>query len=162
MQQYSIRSLLVIWCSLLCAAFLQVMPVPTFLDAFRPNWVLLVALYWAIAMPYRFNLGSAWLAGIMLDLIWGTMLGINALAFVFAITPVVIHFQKIRSFSIGHQALVMTGVSLLYQLLSYLFELWLNDVIMPSGYYFSSLITIVAWPWLFLVLRKARRHWRIN
>lgn len=162
MRQYSLVSLIVIWCSLLCAAFLTIMPVPTFLDAFRPNWILLVALYWSIAMPHRFNLGSAWFAGIMLDLVWGTTLGINALAFVLASTVVVIHFKKIRSFSIGHQAIIMTAISALYQLLSYLFELWLNDAIMPQGYYFSSLVTIVAWPWLFLVLRKARRHWRVN
>jgi len=152
----------VIWSSILCAAFLTIMPIPTIFDAFRPNWILLVVLYWSIALPHRFNLGSAWLAGIVLDLVWGSALGINALAFVLACTLVVIYFQRIRSFSIGHQALLMTGVSVLYQFLSYLFELWLNDVVMPSGYYFSSLVTIVAWPWLFLVLRKTRRHWRIN
>jgi len=162
MRAHPITSVFVIWLSILCAAFLQIMPIPPFLDPFRPNWILLVALYWSIAMPHRFNLGSAWIAGVILDLVWGTTLGLNALAFVLVSTIVVIHFQKVRSYSIGHQALVMTGISGLYQSLSYLFELSLSDVIMPSGYYLSSIVTVLAWPWLFLVLRKARRHWRIN
>jgi len=162
MKSNSIISIVVIWLSILCATLLQIMPIPTIMDAFRPNWMLLVTLYWSIALPHRFNLGSAWIVGVLLDLVWGTTVGLNGLAFVLTCTLVVTNFQKIRSFSIGHQALIMTGVSAVYQCLSYFFELWLNDVIMPSGYYLSSLMTLIAWFWLFLVLRKARRHWRIN
>lgn len=163
MKRYSVIAMITIWVTLLCAAFLQIMPLPGILDPFRPNWLLLVSLYWVIALPHRFNLGSVWLAGFILDLLWGATLGINALAFVLSTALVAAHFQKIRNFSIGHQALLMTGINVLYQCLSYVFELWLNNnVVMPVGYFCASLATVVAWPWLFLVLRKARRQWRIN
>ena len=145
MRQYSLVSVLVIWLSVLCAALLQIMPLPPIIDSLRPNWVLLVGLYWSIALPHRFNLGSAWICGIIVDLIWGTTLGINALAFVVSHAIVVVHFQKIRSFSIWQQALLMCSISLLYQTISYIAELWLNDVSMPSGYFHASFVPMLAW-----------------
>jgi len=162
MRQHPVISLLIIWFSVLCALLLQIIPLPPLIDAFQPNWILLVGLYWSLALPSRFNLGSAWLTGIMLDLAWGSPLGINALAIVIVHCATVVHFKKIRSFSIWQQTLLISGISLLYQLLSYLFESWLHGVRMPNGYYFSSLTALIIWPWLFLVLRKVRRHWHIN
>jgi len=162
MRQLPTISLLIIWLSVLGALLLQIMPIPPLIDAYRPNWVLLVGLYWSMALPSRFNLGSAWLCGLMLDLVWGSPLGINALAFVIVHCATVLHFKKIRSFSIWQQALLIGCISFSYQLLSYFFESWLNDVRIPDGYYFSSLSALVVWPWLFLVLRKTRRHWRIS
>ena len=162
MRQLPVVSLLIIWLSILCALLLQIMPLPPFIDAFRPNWVLLVGLYWSIALPTRFNLGSAWLSGLVLDLIWGSPLGINALAFVLVHSASVVHFKKIRSFSIWQQALLIAIISAIYQFFSYIFESWLNDVLIPDGYYFSSLTALIVWPWLFLILRKTRRHWHIS
>lgn len=162
MRQYSIVSLAIIWCSIICAALLQIIPVPPLLEAFRPNWILLVALYWSLALPHRFNLGSAWVSGFVLDLLWGTTLGINALAFVCTLTIAVAQHRKIRSFSIWQQALLAVLFSFLYQVLSYFIESGLNGARIPQHYYYSSLVALVVWPWLFLVLRKTRRHWRIT
>ena len=43
------------------------MPLPSLLDAYRPDWVALVVLYWVIALPHRINIGTAWVAGLLLD-----------------------------------------------------------------------------------------------
>lgn len=154
-------SLIIIWLSIFCALILQIMPMPLQLDIFRPNWLLMTAIYWCLALPYRFNVGSAWLCGLLLDVLWGTPLGINAVAFALACSVMVKNFQLIRTYSVWHQALIVGAASFSYQLLSYLLQQFIFNVSLIDGYYFSVISSMIFWPWLFFLLRKTRRHWRV-
>ena len=156
-----IPPLLIIWLSIGCALVLQVMPMPLQLDVFRPNWLLLTVMYWCLALPHRFNVGSAWLCGILLDALWGTPIGINGVIFALVCSFVIKNFQRIRSYSIWQQAVIAGGISLVYQATSYFIQRALFDVSLIEGYYYSALTSIIFWPWLFFLLRKTRRHWQV-
>jgi rod shape-determining protein MreD len=159
MRRGPILSLAVIWLSIVCAAFLQIMPLPPFIDFyFRPHWMLLTCLYWCLAMPHRFNIGSAWVTGLMLDVLWGTTFGLNALVFGLCCAFVVQQCQRIRSYSVWHQALIFTVIVFIYQFLTATLASWLNDALIDNQYYFASLVTLLAWPWVFFTLRKIRRR----
>ncbi|MDP2560719.1 rod shape-determining protein MreD [Psychrobium sp. 1_MG-2023] len=162
MRSGSMGSLVVIWSSVFCAAFLQVMPLPPFLDDFRPNWLLLISFYWCVALPHRFNIGSAWLAGLVLDLLWGANLGVNALSFVLVCATLTHNFQRVRSFSVWQQAIIMALLSLVYQFVNYLLTSWFVGAVSHGGYYLSVITSLIVWPWIFFMLRKTRRHWSVT
>lgn len=163
MRRGPLFSLVIIWLSILCAAFLQIMPLPPFFDAYiRPHWLLLTSLYWCLAMPHRFNVASAWVVGLMLDVLWGTTLGLNGLAFGLCSAIVVHQCQKIRSYSVWHQALIFTIVVVIYQFITATLTSWLDDALVDSHYYVASLISLLAWPWIFFTLRKTRRRFFLS
>ena len=70
---------LVIVVTLCIAMLLTILPMPDWARPFRPQWVTLVLLYWAIALPHRIGVGSGFLVGIVLDVLTGTLLGQHAL-----------------------------------------------------------------------------------
>jgi rod shape-determining protein MreD len=49
------------------------------MQALRPPLVAMTTIYWCMMWPGRFGLGSAWLAGIALDVLTGSLLGQHAL-----------------------------------------------------------------------------------
>ncbi len=49
--------------TLLIAVMASIMPLPLSVDAFRPDWVLIVLIYWCMALPGRVNIITAWIMG---------------------------------------------------------------------------------------------------
>lgn len=47
----------------------------------RPDFLLVVSLYWLLRMPNVVNIGVIWLAGLMVDLSTGSLIGQHALSY---------------------------------------------------------------------------------
>ena len=58
---------------------------PDWLGWWRPDWVLAVFFFWAVAMPDRVGIVSAWIAGLFVDAILGTPLGLSGICLALAI-----------------------------------------------------------------------------
>ena len=67
------------------AFVLEIMPWPNDFQGYRPTWVVLVLLYWALALPDKVSVGTAFVVGIIWDLVVGSILGIHALVLSIAI-----------------------------------------------------------------------------
>ena len=61
---------LIIVMSVLLAMILMLMPLPDSFRFFRPEWVLLTLMYWAMALPRRVGVGYAWLVGLFMDVLF--------------------------------------------------------------------------------------------
>jgi rod shape-determining protein MreD len=61
------------------AVLLAIYPLPAWLAPARPDFMALLAIYWVVRAPDRFGMGSAWLAGLLLDAVAGGLLGPRAL-----------------------------------------------------------------------------------
>ena len=58
-----------------------ILTVSTFpLGSFSPDWTQLFLIYWIIAIPMSIGLFSSWIIGVLIDVIMGSTLGINAIS----------------------------------------------------------------------------------
>ena len=152
----------IILLTLLIALMASIMPLPLSADAFRPDWVLIVLIYWCMALPGRVNIITAWVMGFLLDVLLGSVLGVHAAAMAVSVYIVAENYQKIRNFSIWQQALITGILAALYHLVVFWLQRFLIDVSFLSSYLYPVITTIILWPWIFYLLRKVRRHFSIK
>ena len=152
----------IILITLLLALLASIMPMPISIDAFRPDWVLVVLIYWCLALPNKVNVITAWVMGLILDILLGSTLGVHAAAMALSVYIIAANFQKVRNFSLWQQGMIVGTSAGLYHIIVFLLQHYLTDVVFLSSYLYPVLTTIVLWPWTFLLLRKIRRRFRIR
>ncbi|MCC4264899.1 rod shape-determining protein MreD [Oceanimonas baumannii] len=162
MSTYPVRSRLAIMFSLLLALMLSILPLPELIAPFRPDWLLIILIYWAIALPHRANVGTAFVAGLLLDLLLGSVLGVRALALVIPIYLAASQFQRMRNYSVWQQAFVVGGLVMLNKLLIFWTAYLHSDTQVDYHYFWSIVSSMVFWPWIFLLLRKCRRRFSLS
>ena len=152
----------VIVASFVLALLLTMLPLPDWAAVFRPEWVTLVLIYWCMALPGRVSIGWAWGVGLMLDVTLGSLLGLHALSLSIVAYLTIKLYQRIRVYPLGQQSLAVLVLVAMNQLLN----LWILGIIgsTPGSwtYWLPSLSSAILWPWLFIVLRGSRRHFRVQ
>ena len=145
----------------LVALVLMVMPMPAVLDTFRPDWVTLVLLYWVLAIPHRVNMGTALILGVLSDILLGSVLGVHALGMVVVTYFVARHFQRFRNFSLPQQAILVAFLILLKRMIVFQANVFIHDAEFTASYFWPAFTSAVFWLWLFPLLRKIRRQFRV-
>jgi rod shape-determining protein MreD len=135
---------------------LTVMPLADSVEPFRPDWLALVVIFWAMQLPRTWSVGSAWIIGIVLDVSYGTLLGQHALALcVIAFATVRFHLLM-RVFPLSQLAATIFALLALYQFILF----WVNGVAgvsAPAITYWAPVITgTLIWPFLFIFLSGVR------
>ncbi|WED26386.1 rod shape-determining protein MreD [Vibrio sp. DW001] len=156
------RGRLVVWATFLIALILQTIPWPGGLDLFRPSWLLLVTCYWVLALPHRVNVGTGFVLGLTWDLLLGSTLGIRGIVMSFAVFLVAANFLVIRNMALWQQAIFIGAISVLAKIWEFGGEYLIQDVVFNPMSLWAGLINCILWPWLFMLLRRVRRHWHIR
>ncbi|MCG9552292.1 rod shape-determining protein MreD [Vibrio sp. Isolate31] len=157
-----LRSKVVIGCSFLVALILQTIPWPGSLDLFRPSWLLLVTCYWVLALPHRVNVGSALILGLFWDLLIGSTLGIRGMMMAIVMYIIAMNFLVIRNMALWQQAMIIAALTVLLELLVFFGEYLIQDVVFNPLSLWGALINCILWPWMFLLMRRVRRHWHVR
>ncbi|MFA0469312.1 rod shape-determining protein MreD [Vibrio sp. 10N.222.51.E8] len=157
-----LRSKVVIFCSFLIALILQTIPWPGSLDLFRPSWLLLVTCYWVLALPHRVNVGSALILGLLWDLLIGSTLGIRGMMMAIVMYIIAMNFLVIRNMALWQQAMIIAALTVLFEVLIFFGEYLIQDVVFNPLSLWSALINCILWPWMFLLMRRVRRHWHVR
>ena len=152
----------VIWVTVIVSLMLTIMPLPIGFDEFRPNWTLLVLIYWVLALPNRVNVLFAWLIGFIIDVLLGSVLGVNAFATALVVYVTANNFQKIRNFSLLQQSLIVGVFISLYHLSVFWIQRFVIDIDFSISYLKPVLTSIPMWPVVFLLLRKIRRQFQVH
>lgn len=144
------------------AFMLAIMPLPEWAQQFRPDWVTLVLIYWAMAYPTKIGVTVAWAAGLFLDVSYGTLMGQHAVGMVLVIFVIHKQHQRLRVASLLQQAIVIFFLLLIKQLAT----LWVDGMLgrAPDSwlYFMPTITSTLLWPWTYLILRDIRRKFSGN
>ena len=156
------RNLWVIWVSFALALLLSVAPMPAFMETGRPLWLALFMTAWTLALPHRVGMTTAWVLGLAADVLYGTLLGQNALILTFITFLVLSLHQRLRMFPMWQQSLVLLVVFGLAQLV----QLWLNALTgnRPPTLLFilPALVSALLWPRVYTAPRIIRQRLGVN
>ena len=147
--------------TVLAALMLVMVPLPDPVEPFRPDWVTMVMIYWAIALPPRFGLTVPFLAALLLDVARADLLGQNALGLVFVAALAIQQHQRLRVAPLMQQAVVVLVLLTLKQLL----VLWISGIVDRAGdnlwlHFVSPVVGMLFWPVVFVLLRDLRRRYQ--
>jgi rod shape-determining protein MreD len=78
--------------SYLAALVLMVLPLPSVLELWRPDWITLLLIYWLMAIPHRVGFVTVLILGLLTDILMGSGFGIYTIALVAVAYPVLRHF----------------------------------------------------------------------
>jgi len=152
----------VIALSLMAAFLLTIMPLPEWAIDWRPAWVVMVLIYWCMALPERIGIGTAWGLGILLDVQHGAVLGQNALSLSVVAYITLKSYQRIRVFPLMQQAISVYCYVILFKSVL----VWIKSMlsIPPPNWTFwlPAITSAVLWPWLFIFLRSIRRKYKVT
>ena len=162
MSRNSSGGILIILGTFIVALMLSQIPLPTFLEWWRPEFVALFVIYWILALPQRFGVGSAWVLGFMLDSLKGSTLGINAIALtIIAFSTLMLH-KRMRMYPLWQQAFVVFFLIVINQLIFYWFQAFTGTTEGNFSFLLPALVSAVLWPWVFVMLRSIRRTFKIS
>ena len=152
----------IILLTLLLAFVLTALPMGQTLNWWRPEWALVVLMYWAIALPERIGVFTALAVGLVIDVLEGAVLGQNMLAFAIAVTLAKLMYQRLRMFSLLQQAAVVFVLTGIYELIrQWLLGLQGHPL---SGYAFlyPAATSALFWPLIMPLLRAVRRGYSVS
>lgn len=144
------------------AFILEIMPWPIGFQGFRPSWLILVLIYWALALPDKVSVGTAFIAGIVWDLILGSILGIHALVLSISIYFVAKHHLVLRNLSLWLQGLLVMLYIIMIRGFIFIIEHTLHAATFNTQEIAGAFISGILWPWVFLLMRQIRRQLRLR
>lgn len=152
----------IILLSFIVAFILSMVPLPQILQTVRPEFVSIVLIYWAIAVPSRVGVGIGWIAGLIYDVSTDALLGQHALTFaLIAYLAIKLH-QRIRVFPVWQQALTIFVLMMFQGTITLWIKGMLGDAPPLSAFILAAFSTALFWPVAYLVLRQVRRYYQIN
>ena len=140
--------------SALVALGLAILPLPKVLEPVRPDFLVLVVLYWSIEQPRAGGLTLAFFGGLALDIVNGVVLGQHALALTLTAAWATNLRLRIRVFSILSQTLTIFALLTGYQFLLFWIDGATGNPVTTLSRWLAPVIGAVLWPVMVGALSK--------
>ncbi|MBA2690655.1 MAG: rod shape-determining protein MreD [Burkholderiales bacterium] len=147
-----------IFISLAVSFTLNLMPWQNLALMARPDFLLLVLIYWCIHEPRRVGTMSAFLLGLLVDVAESSLIGQNALVYSVCAYVALSFRLRILRFGWPLQALHIFPILLLGQGVFLLQQLILTASFPSATYLLRSALGTLLWPMLCWVLELPRRQ----
>jgi len=134
-----------IYLSLLAAFVCYLLPWSGFGLLLRPDFVLVLLLFWMLRAPHLCNVGTAFTLGLAVDLANGALVGQHALVYVIAAFFAVQYQRRLVLFSEWQQAGYVLVLLLLSQIVMLVLKLLFGHGLPGWGYFLASISGLVLW-----------------
>ena len=151
-----------IFLTIVAAVLLTLLPLPAILLPLKPYWVALVVIYWSLETVDIINLGLAFLIGLVLDTLSGSLMGLHALSLVVVVFLVQRFRSRLRFFPPWQQALSVLGLLVNDRIILIWITMLLGEPLPTWKYWLPPLVGMALWPWLFLLLDRIRSRMRLH
>jgi len=132
--------------SLIIAFALTILPMHAEWVLYRPEWLALTFIHWGLVSPNKSNLFLAWFVGLMIDAVYGSVIGQHALGFTIVLFLTLRMRSRLLLDSFFQQLFLLCLVLGTYLLIN----LWILGITgnSPSGwgYWITVLTSLIAWP----------------
>lgn len=133
------------------ALVFSILPMPQFVSAFRPPWILLLVLYIEYFIPGKFHITTLFLVGLVLDVLQSTVIGEHSLALLLVTWIASTRSRRFQFFSMMQQIILIGIFCFLYQAIitgSHALLDFNYSLITPFA---SALLSMFIWPWIRLL-----------
>lgn len=157
MKHSSVSSLPIIIMSFFVALALSILPLPDLLLIFWPQWLPLLLIYWIINAPQRISVGIAWILGLLLDSLYGSLLGQHALALSITAYFTYRFHRQLRMLPSTQQAIRLFFLILIYQLILLWIQGMIGQLSQIRWFWVSIVSSTLCWPWLVILMQALRK-----
>jgi len=156
-----LRLPLPLWLSLFCGLLLDIAPLPDFMQPGRPLWLALILSFWALYLPSWVGFFTAFVLGLLADVLFGTWFGQHALVLLWLVFCLRLAERRLLRSTLWWQSqwllLIFTSAQLIH--------LWLGVLggSRPAllSFLLPAFISALLWPWIFLLLRGLQRRFNL-
>lgn len=142
MRQIKLKS---IYLSLFAAFICILIPWSGLALTMRPDFMLLVLLFWLLRAPNQCSVGTAWFMGLWVDLATGGIFGQYALAYTITAFFAVIYQRRLVLFSKTQQLVYVFSLLLLSQLILLILKAFAGHELAGWSYFLPSVSGVVLW-----------------
>lgn len=143
--------------SIFFGVLLQVLPLATEINSWRPQFLLLIVIFWLVRSPFHHGITFAWLTGLLLDIFMGELIGRYAIIFALCAYLLQLLRQRLHNFSIFHQTFLVFLLVWLSQCLLYSITLIFRASWIGGAFFIPALTSALVWPALAWLLNKLLR-----
>lgn len=144
-------SIVSVYLSLLIALVCQLLPWVGQGVIFRPDFVLVVLIYWLLRAPSLCNVGTAWLAGLLVDLATGSLLGQHALSFTVTAFAALSFQRRLVLFNTWQLAAYVMALLVVERMLILLLKLFSGSDNPGWSYFWPIVIGLILWQVMILI-----------
>ncbi len=125
---------------------LMILPIPSEWHRFEAAWLTLVVMYWIFAAPRYVGIGVAWCAGLVMDSLYGGVLGQYALSLMLVAFFARFLRYRIRLMPAWQQWLAILALLGLNQGVLFLVQWTIGQPDKAIYYWIPVLSSLIAWP----------------
>jgi rod shape-determining protein MreD len=144
--------------TIVIAMILMLLPLPEVLRLFRPEFVLMVLMYWTMALPRKVSVGVAWAVGVLMDVVMGGALGVTAFSYALVIFLTARFHLQLRQYPVWQQALIILSLVLLVHIIAVM----VSPQTANWFIWIPAVTSMVIWPMNYALLRNIRRSFNVN